>query len=481
MSIDPRRRPGPQVFVGAQARQFRVEAHQGTHWDFLRRLGLTMRNAAQAGREVLLALAVQLIDWAADSRNIRCAIESLERNGDTAAGLDGVKLRSLTRQERKTFIKAVQRAIRERYCPWPRRLEDIPKEGRSGTRPIEIANGFDRVIERALYQVFGSYLDHRLGPNCLGSRPGISREAALFKAQLIADRENRHVWIFEDLRDAFTKVINPRLRQILLSAGLPERVVDKTFVMLDEHRERGIPQGSPLSGLLLNVYLTSTLERPWRRRHPDVPLIWVVDDLLLLTGPNDDPVALYRELGQLVESAGMQLKGTTGAAICRLDQGERGQWLGYEIARVNRQPRYRISWHSKGNLASASDCQRVAAGVVAIACFSFWRALSIASRSIALAEWCLAFLATRSVKRLDGLLWRKAVRIRGAEQVGPEDTLCLCTNENRASLAVVLGLVRVRDVSPNRGRRIDVAGANNANFAGTAGSQSLETNHVRHH
>jgi ribonuclease HI len=342
MSTDPRRRSGPRGFVGATGRQTPVEAHEGTHWDFLRRLELSMRNAAQAGPGVLLYLASQLIKWAADPRNILCAIESLAKNGDTAAGLDGVRLRSLTRRERRYLLREIPRAIKELYRPWPRRREDIPKEGRSGTRPIEIANAFDRVMERALYQILSPFLDHLLGPNCLGSRRRISREAALITAQQIADRENRHVWLFEDLRDAFTKVINPRLRQILISADLPENIVDKTFVMLGEHRERGIPQGSPLSGLLLNVYLTFTLERPWKRRHPNVPLLWVVDDLLLLTGPDDDPVALYQELRDLVESAGMQLKGTPETAICRLDQGERGQWLGYEIAQANRQPRYRL-------------------------------------------------------------------------------------------------------------------------------------------
>lgn len=342
MYSSPSRRTGDCIDVGTRARRIPVDAHQGSHWDHLRRLVSELRNAAQAGPKVRNRLARQLLQRAADTRNIRCAIDMLFKNGDTAGGLDGVRLRSLSRQQRRYLLKVVSRAIRKPYYPEPRRQEDVPKENGTGTRPIEIADVILRIIERALYQVLGPFLDHLLGPHCFGSRPRVNRETAIIAAQHIADRENRHVWIMEDLANAFTMVPIQRLRHVLLGAELPKQMVEKVLVMLGTDRQRGIPQGSPLSGLLLNLYLLWTVVRPWKRKHPTVPLLWVVDDLLLLAGPDDNAAALYRDLKRLVTAAGMRLKGTQETAICHLDRGQGGEWLGYGITRDDGQTRYHV-------------------------------------------------------------------------------------------------------------------------------------------
>ena len=349
MSISPSRRSGRPGVVGSRARQIPAESHIGTPRDFLDRHESECRAARNNPIEWERLTGI-LLNRAADYRNIRIAIDELDKNGDTTGGTDEVRLGELSRTQRKLLCRTVGRAILDRgYRFQPRRPVDVPKDSGNGTRPIEIANVADRVVERALFQVLQPLLDPDLDPNCWGSRPGIGRDAALVTAQLTAEREHRYVWLLEDLENAFTMVIRTRLTQILGSLGLPREVVRLIEKILGDRR-RGIPQGSSLSGLMLNVYLTFTLDRPWRRLHPRVPLLHVVDDILILFSAEDDAAALYRDLRRLVTSAGMKLKGATGAGICGLESNQTAGWLGFEIRREEGVFRCRIGEKARRKL-----------------------------------------------------------------------------------------------------------------------------------
>jgi ribonuclease HI len=354
MSIDPSRRSGSQGIVGSRARQVPTEAHTGSHWDYLRRHEAECRSAARADRETRQRLAAKLLHRAADTRNIRCAIESLKRNGDTAAGPDRIRLRNISRLQERSLYKELSRAILDpSYRPAEARIEHAFKTSGIGTRPIEIANIADRIIARALFQMLNPFLDPLLDENCLGSRRGISREEALIRAQLQADVLNRYTWLLEDLKDAFTTLPLTRLRQALHRTALPEDLVNTVMAMLSQDRTRGIPQGSPLSCLMLNIYLTFALDRPWKRLHPTVPMLRVVDDILVLQHEDDDAMALYEDLKRLVVSAGMQLKGTAASAIRRLGAGEGADWLGYSIASEEGCPAYGLADKSLEKLRNA--------------------------------------------------------------------------------------------------------------------------------
>jgi Reverse transcriptase (RNA-dependent DNA polymerase) len=92
----------------------------------------------------------------------------------------------------------------------------------------------------------------------------------------------------------------------------------------------GIPQGSPLSPQLLNIYLDHLLHLPWERSGASPPLIRYVDDLLLPCRPDEDFDGLYRNLEQIVVPAGMQLKHGFAWTVHDL-RTTSVDWLGYRL------------------------------------------------------------------------------------------------------------------------------------------------------
>ena len=97
---------------------------------------------------------------------------------------------------------------------------------------------------------------------------------------------------------------------------------------------RGILQGSALSSLLLDLYLSHFLHRRWRRNESYPPLLSYVDDLLIPCDSRENALNQYRVLEQYVRAAGMRLKHGPEVAICDLTAAS-VTWLGYRL-RLNR-------------------------------------------------------------------------------------------------------------------------------------------------
>jgi hypothetical protein len=108
-------------------------------------------------------------------------------------------------------------------------------------------------------------------------------------------------------------------------------IVELVRAVIDDGATRGIPQGSSLSPLLLNLYLDHTLDHPWVKRQPATPLVRVADDLLVLARDGAQAQVAHENLRAQLLAAGMDLKATPGSAVRDLDQGETGDWLGFRL------------------------------------------------------------------------------------------------------------------------------------------------------
>ena len=98
--------------------------------------------------------------------------------------------------------------------------------------------------------------------------------------------------------------------------------------MRSTHKTRS-NAGCALSSLLVNVYLDHCLDRPWRKRQREAPLLRTADDILILAHSPAQAERLYRDLAQRLTSAGVPLKGTRDTAIQDLARGGQAQWLGF--------------------------------------------------------------------------------------------------------------------------------------------------------
>jgi hypothetical protein len=218
------------------------------------------------------------------------------------------------------------------YRPGAIKKVEIPKLS-GGYRTLSVPTVEDRVAQTAVLQVVQPYLDPQFLPTTLGGRRGMSTCYALVVADHLATAGNRRVAVAADVKKAFDNVPHDLLLSVVRERLGNTRVTEliTTIIHAGGTNGIGIGQGSPLSPLLLNLYLDAVLDRPWAEAFPDVPLIRWVDDVLLMCRNRQDAEASLRVLTRMFTKAKMPLKSDPPPVISDLRTGESVEWLGYEL------------------------------------------------------------------------------------------------------------------------------------------------------
>ena len=310
----------------------KVDSHIGENREFLDRCTtIIIREAQSNGKDDLARIAPRLFTWITDERNLRAAWDYLAANGGRSPGPNGMCYTDFSEYETWSFMRCLREAIRAGiYHPGPIRRIRIPKLSGSGHRIIALQNIEDRVVARAIVQIIQPILAPGFDPSSFGFRPGVSRMHALATAEMHVTSARLTCWIVDDGRDAFDQISRNRLLDVL-KMTLPDNVTGLIELVMTTDSKRGVRQGSPLSPLLLNVYLDHFLDQPWRRRHPGEPLIRSADDILICCGSVGHARRAYHDLEKTMTAAGMPLKGNEDAAIQDLSRGDNADWLGYRV------------------------------------------------------------------------------------------------------------------------------------------------------
>lgn len=319
--------------VSAPLRQADIDAHRGTRAEFLVRYSCAAELAARLGKEETNEFLPKLIDRTADSRNLRLAWDWQARRPDVAAGPDGWRPDEFSEPEIWDCVRRFAELIATgRYRRGEFRTCDVPKGlGRPGTRRLVILNLGDRVVQRAVLQIVQPLVEPTFDPHCFGGRPGLRPLHALAQANVLAQREQRLVWVADDVKDCFEHIPHMRLLDIVRRQLGPE-LTGLIRHAIHRDRGRGLDQGAPLATLLANSYLDHFIDRKWRAEMPGLPLLRFVDDLLALCGSREQAEESYQLLERLMRECGLKLKATPAAAIRDLSQGEPADWLGYRIS-----------------------------------------------------------------------------------------------------------------------------------------------------
>jgi group II intron reverse transcriptase/maturase len=202
------------------------------------------------------------IESVLQSENLTAAWRAVEANRG-AAGVDGMDVKQTREHLRGHWDSIVGKLTGGEYRPAAVRAVEIPKP-QGGTRTLGIPNVQDRVIQQAIHQKLSPLWEAGFSEHSYGFRPNRSAHDAVRAAQGYI--QGGKTWVVDiDLKSFFDEVNHDRLMRLV-----GEKVRDKRLLRLignylraplqtadgsRQKRQKGTPQGGPLSPLLANIYL----------------------------------------------------------------------------------------------------------------------------------------------------------------------------------------------------------------------------------
>ena len=269
-----------------------------------------------------------------------------------APGVDGVSVNGFRTDLRGNLYKVWNRMSAGSYRPGAVRAVEIPKDHGAGVRLLGVPNVADRVAQTAAAIVLEEKLEPIFHRDSYGYRPGRS---ALDAVAATRRRCWEQDWVVDlDVRAFFDSVDHDLMmkavahhtdcRWVLLYI---ERWLKAPIMMGDGTlgpREKGTPQGSPISPVLANLFMHYAFDRWMEREHPGCPFERYADDAVVHCDSEAQARRLVTAIGERLGSLGLELHpGKTKVVYCK-DGKRRGtaehtsfDFLGYTFrARVVR-------------------------------------------------------------------------------------------------------------------------------------------------
>jgi group II intron reverse transcriptase/maturase len=238
------------------------------------------------GEELMGGPQPKVKSFEIDKRLVYGAWERVRAN-QGAPGVDAVSIAEFESKERDNLYKLWNRMSAGSYMPAPVRAVEIPKD--QGVRVLGVPTVADRIAQTAAAMLLEEKLEPIFHPDSYGYRPGRSAHDALAVTRRRCWKQN---WILDlDVRAFFDSVPHDLLlkavahhtqeRWVLLYIGrwltAPMQMPDGTVVA----REKGTPQGSPISPLLANLFMHYAFDAWMAREFPTVPFERFVDDVIV--------------------------------------------------------------------------------------------------------------------------------------------------------------------------------------------------------
>ncbi|HEX6475803.1 MAG TPA: group II intron reverse transcriptase/maturase [Acidimicrobiales bacterium] len=261
-----------------------------------------------------------------------------------APGVDAVSIAEFSDDERDNLYKLWNRMSSGSYFPGPVRAVEIPKDHGEGVRTLGVPNTADRVAQTAAAMLLEEKLEPIFHPDSYGYRPGRSAHDALAVARKRCWSQD---WMLDlDIRAFFDSVPHDLMlkavahhtdeRWVLLYIErwltAPMQMPDGTLVA----REKGTPQGSPISPLLANLFMHYAFDRWMAREHPANPFERYADDIVAHCDTEDEARQLRAAIADRLGALGLELHPDKTKIVYCKDANRRGDaehtsfdYLGY--------------------------------------------------------------------------------------------------------------------------------------------------------
>lgn len=271
-----------------------------------------------------------LLEAALAKDNLQQAWKRVKGNKG-AAGVDGLDIDQTARHLRTHWPTIRTQLLQGRYQPSPVRRVTIPKPD-GGERELGIPTVTDRLIQQALLQVLQPILDASFSEHSYGFRPGRNAHGAIRQARNYVQKGKRIV-VDVDLEKFFDRVnhdilIN-RLSRRIADDGVIRlvRAYLNSGIMVDGvvvPRQKGTPQGGPLSPLLANVLLDEVDKELERRGHS---FVRYADDCNIYVGSMKAGERVMRLLRRLYDKLHLKINEAKSSVSSALGR----KFLGYEL------------------------------------------------------------------------------------------------------------------------------------------------------
>ena len=273
------------------------------------------------------------------------------RSNRGAPGVDGQDFAAVEAYGVQRWLAELALELRkERYRPDPIRRVFIPKAN-GKLRPLGISTLRDRVCMTAAMLVLGPIFEADLPPEIYAYRPRRNAQQAVVEVEELMFRGHPDV-VDADLSDYFGSIPHAELLESLARRIVDRRVLHllkqwlecpveeidkkgrKTRTTEAKDTRRGIPQGSPISPLLANLYMRRFV-LAWKKFGLDQSLgsciVTYADDLVILCrrGKAEEALRRMREIMGKLKLTVNEEK----TRICKVPEDE-FDFLGYTFGRM---------------------------------------------------------------------------------------------------------------------------------------------------
>ncbi|MBI4798100.1 MAG: CRISPR-associated endonuclease Cas1 [Desulfarculus sp.] len=234
---------------------------------------------------------------------LRIAWEKVRAN-QGASGGDGQTIASFEVNLAANLLRLGQSLISGTYRPGPLRRVAIPKKS-GGTRTLAIPPVRDRIIQTAVATALTPILDPQMEDCSFAYRPG--RSVAMAVRRVSRYYQEGYRWVVDgDIDDYFDSVPHQPLLEIIGRYVPDAKVIALIALWLRRHapQGRGLPQGSPLSPILSNIFLDEVDEGIAGQ---GVRLVRFADDFVILCKGQQRAGQALERVATLLRGHGLML------------------------------------------------------------------------------------------------------------------------------------------------------------------------------